>query len=189
MKICLISDFAQTGGAAIAADRIAWALHQVGCNIHRISSNAAAESMFQEYSLQESRKIQLLMTLSGSKLLRYIKLLRKRNLLNQAKNLMQFIKPDIIHAHNLHSAGWPISLIKTCLDYAPVAWTLHDCWSFLGSFYPTYTYPSIKLRRELITFGIPLRQNPPKYKICGITPSAWMKNNAYEYRWKDYPVK
>lgn len=44
------------------------------------------------------------------------------------------IKPDIIHLHNIH--GYFINY-KLLFEYLakrdiPVAWTLHDCWSFTG---------------------------------------------------------
>ena len=41
--------------------------------------------------------------------------------------------------HNIHSAGWPIGLIRSCSETLSVSWTLHDCWSFLGSYYPKHT--------------------------------------------------
>jgi hypothetical protein len=66
------------------------------------------------------------------------KSLRNKNLNLQFRKFLQQEKFDAINIHNLHSAGWPISLVSTALQFAPVVWTLHDCWSFLGSFYPTH---------------------------------------------------
>lgn len=47
---------------------------------------------------------------------------------------IKYIKPDIIHLHNIH--GYYIN-IKILFDYLnstdiPIVWTLHDCWSFTG---------------------------------------------------------
>ena len=39
MKICLVTDFAKTGGAATAADRIARTFFENGCKVDRISSD------------------------------------------------------------------------------------------------------------------------------------------------------
>ena len=51
MKICVISDFAKTGGASIAADRIAHSFFENGCAVHRISSDGCMTSPFKEYVL------------------------------------------------------------------------------------------------------------------------------------------
>ena len=47
---------------------------------------------------------------------------------------IDYIKPDIIHLHNLH--GYYIN-IEVLFNYIarkaiPVVWTLHDCWAFTG---------------------------------------------------------
>lgn len=53
-----------------------------------------------------------------------------RRLVKQIK----YIKPDIIHLHNIH--GYYLNY-KILFEYLartkiPVVWTLHDCWSFTG---------------------------------------------------------
>ena len=47
---------------------------------------------------------------------------------------IDYIKPDIIHLHNLH--GYYIN-IETLFNYLasskiPIVWTMHDCWPFTG---------------------------------------------------------
>ena len=47
---------------------------------------------------------------------------------------IEYIKPDIIHLHNLH--GYYIN-IETLVNYLashniPIVWTMHDCWAFTG---------------------------------------------------------
>lgn len=47
---------------------------------------------------------------------------------------IDYIKPDIIHLHNIH--GYYINY-EILFDYLkkiniPIVWTLHDCWSFTG---------------------------------------------------------
>ena len=92
--------------------------------------------------------------------------------------------------HNLHSANWPISLVKTCLKTAPVVWTLHDCWSFLGSYYPSNTIPpSQKLKKEINYFWESIKENPPTNKLSAVTPSMWMKQQADKSFWGDYDVE
>ena len=60
MKVCIISDFAKTGGASTAADRIAHSFFENGSDdIHRISSDGCMDSSFKEYVLDVGRKFQL----------------------------------------------------------------------------------------------------------------------------------
>ena len=188
MKVCLVSDFARTGGAAIAADRIARALHEVGCNIHRISSNAPASSIFQEYSLQESRKLQLLMTLSGGKFLRFnIGKRRRRDLLGQLKKILASIKPDYISLHNIHGTDWPIELAEVALDQCPTSWTLHDCSTFLGSYYPNYCSHATKDSLvKLENFWRSISSHESNTRFSSIAPSKWMKSMAQESYWGNY---
>ena len=188
MKILTFSDLQYFGGASVACNRIANALSNCGVTVYSTSSDGFESSSHKPLFL--GKKYQILSTLLSSKLPNFIlKNLRVKELQKQLISLLRGNQPDIINAHNLHSAGWPISLIRTCLDYAPVVWTLHDCWSFLGSFYHTHSpAPSAKLKEEIDSFWNSLMGNPAKYKLCATTPSSWMKNQAGASYWKQYQI-
>jgi len=177
-----------TGGASIACNRIADTLRTGGNLVISISSDGAISDS--HYSLFLGKKFQLLSNIFSTRLTKQvIAHLRNKELKRQLSIYLNRIKPDLINVHNLHSAGWPISLVKTCLKTAPVVWTLHDCWSFLGSFYPSHTPPpSQKLKKEINYFWNSLKVNPPKHKLYATTPSTWMKNQAEESYWNEYPV-
>jgi glycosyltransferase involved in cell wall biosynthesis len=54
---------------------------------------------------------------------------------DRLREALKPLYPDLISVHNLHAAapwGWGPHLIETCLEFAPVVWTLHDMWSFTG---------------------------------------------------------
>ena len=115
---------------------------------------------------------------------------RIKELHRQLSILLNRIRPDLINVHNLHSADWPISLVKTCLKTAPVVWTLHDCWSFLGSYYPSNTPPpSQKLKKEINYFWESIKENPRTNKLSAVTPSMWMKQQADKSFWGNYDVE
>ena len=177
-----------TGGASIACNRISHCFRNQDTQISSISSDGMCCKNHQVLFL--SRKYHFLSNLFSSKLPKLIlQNLKGKDLEKQLRNLLRANQPDIINAHNLHSAGWPIALIRTCLDYAPVVWTLHDCWSFLGSFYPTHSpAPSAKLISEIKSFWESLMGNPAKHKLCATTPSTWMKNQAEASHWNEYQV-
>jgi glycosyltransferase involved in cell wall biosynthesis len=188
LRVLTLSDLQNTGGASVACNRIANALNNSGVAISYTYSDGFESSSHKPLLL--GRKYQVLSTLFSSKLPNFIfENLRFKEFQKQLRSLLRANQPDIINAHNLHSADWPISLIRTCLDYAPVVWTLHDCWSFLGSFYPSHSpAPSAKLKDGIDRFWNSLMCNPAKYKLCATTPSIWMKKQAEASYWKQYQV-
>lgn len=47
---------------------------------------------------------------------------------------IDYIKPDIIHLHNLHGYYINIEILFNYLSLKkiPIVWTMHDCWAFTG---------------------------------------------------------
>jgi glycosyltransferase involved in cell wall biosynthesis len=101
------------------------------------------------------------------------------------------LKPDIISLHNTHGNYFKTSLIKELSKLAPIVWTLHDMWSFTGN--PAHTFgdeswkfmespknykhipPSIGIN----TGKLLLRQKKDIYRdsdITIVTPSRWLYN-------------
>ena len=55
--------------------------------------------------------------------------------------------------------------------------TLHDCWSFLGSYYPTHIpAPNKELVDELHAFW-----GHPQPNLCATTPSKWLQKEALNF--------
>ena len=177
------------GGAAIACNRIADALRSNDHHVLSISSDGINSESHNLLFL--GKKFQILSRLLDTSFTRQlIDHFRVKELHRQLSILLNRIKPDLINVHNLHSANWPISLVKTCLKTAPVVWTLHDCWSFLGSYYPSHTIPpSQKLKKEINYFWESIKENPPTNKLFAVTPSMWMKQQADNSFWGDYDVE
>jgi glycosyltransferase involved in cell wall biosynthesis len=116
--------------------------------------------------------------------------LKNRSLDRQFVKILNRHKPDVINIHNLHSAGWPVRLVKTAIDFAPTVWTLHDCWSFDGSFYPSYCPPPTKhIKNELLYFWKSLKNKSPRFPLSAVTPSKWMQNQASSTSWNDLQVR
>ena len=185
MKICQISDFIDVGGAGIAASRIADAILEVeNVEVCRVSTSKKSNSKEVTY-LQNSRKIQFLHFFNQNAEKSFFKKFVDYDIGRQLEKIIKREKPDVINVHNIHSAGWPIGLISTCLKYAPVSWTLHDCWSFLGSYYPAYTpTPSMELMYELDAFW-----GHPQPNLYATTPSRWLQKEALNSYWSDFKVK
>ena len=189
MKILSISDLSSTGGAAIAGNRISDALKNNGAEVIQLSSDG--RNTKDQRALFNGKKFSALQDLlsplvSASK----AKSLRDKNLNHQFRKLLQQERFDAINIHNLHSAGWPISLVRAALEFAPVIWTLHDCWSFLGSFYPTHCpAPSDYYETELKGFWKFIEHNHAKHTLIAVPPSDWMNNTASSSYWKCCEVR
>ena len=190
MKILTLSDFCQVGGAAIAANRISHSLSEKNVSITSVSLDARHQDN-NSSKLLLGRKFLLLEQFLFSSRFSSILVpkLKSREWCKQFSLLLNRGKPDGVLIHNIHSAPWPINIVKTALHHAPVVWTLHDCWSFLGSFYPRHsTQPTKLLKKQIDSFWSTLRSEPPRHRLCAITPSFWMKQEAEKHDWSEYEV-
>jgi len=189
LKILSISDLSFTGGAAIAGNRISDALKTNGADVIKLSSDGRISK--EQKVLFNGKKFSALYNLlspliSSTK----AKSLLDNNLNQQFRKFLQQEKFDVINIHNLHSAGWPISLVSTALEYAPVVWTLHDCWSFLGSFYPSdCPAPCDSLEFEIKSFWQAIKSTQPKHSLAAVTPSDWMNKEASSSHWNGFKVQ
>ena len=188
MKVCIISDFAKTGGASTAADRIAYSFFENGSEVHRISSDGCVTSPFKEYVLDVSRKFKLLSLFSNNSIISsFLPKLRKKDLHAQLDKILSAIKPDWINLHNFHGTDWPMELAELSLSHSPTSWTLHDCSTFLGSYYPSHcAKPSPDKAKELEQFWSRLQKNKSCKLFSFIAPSKWMEQSAKQSYWSKF---
>ena len=189
MKICQVIDLVNVGGAGIAAKRISNVLsNHYGQDLVEISSSPS-KSNFLNYTLQNSRKLQLISLFPRFSRNHYLKKFWSVDINQQFKRILEIEKPNSINFHNIHSASWSIDLVKTALNFAPVLWTLHDCWSFYGSYYPSHcSEPTSSLSSEIKDFWAALKYSPSSYALSAVTPSNWMSKQASSSHWKDHQV-
>jgi len=184
LKVLEVSDSHLHGGAGIASNRIFSSLQKTDLEILRVTSDT------EKYiSLFPGRKFLLMQNiLSYFNLDKIIKVLFAKEIVNQFENIIQSNTPDVIHFHNIHSAHWPIDIVKKGLDYCNVAWTMHDCWSFLTSYYPnmpTTDSTNKELRKSLFWKSVQGKKN----NLVGITPSEWMKKTAKSSHWSTQRIE
>ena len=187
-RILEVSDFSQIGGAAIAAGRISSSLKQRNIEVDRISSDSSDPdtTLFLGRKTQLLRDLLVLMNLSslGTRVAR-----KETN--RQFHLLIKRHAPDFILIHNIHGVGWPIDLVAIAANHAPTTWTLHDCWSFSGTYYPSHApKPSPSMSNELNSFWKKTIPNRVKcHPFSAVSPSRWMHDRAQESFWKEYPVE
>ncbi len=140
MKILFINQIDTSGGAAIAAWRIAESLSKFkNTENYFITSSKKSDSEF-VYDCTPGNKLariadEYLVKFTSAVGLQYIYIpFHKMQIIKRARK----IKPDIINIHNIHGSYFQTGLIKELSNYAPVAWTLHDMWAITRN--ASYTY-------------------------------------------------
>jgi glycosyltransferase involved in cell wall biosynthesis len=133
MRVIILSDTETAGGAAIATSRLASALTMEDVEVIRIVGNADGNdhpwtTIPIQMLLYEQMALAITARISQQMATRLKTFIVSRRL----DTLLRNIRPDIINVHNLHGVDWGIGLIHVCSRNAPVAWTLHDMWSFTG---------------------------------------------------------
>lgn len=122
--------------------------------------------------------------------------------------ILNKIKPDMIHLHNMHFAYINLPLLYHYIKKhnIKVIWTLHDCWSFTGHC-PHFIYekcdkwktgcydcPRYNLYPKSMMDNSRFMWKIKKHLFCGIksavliTPSQWLAKLVKESYLKEYPV-
>ncbi len=207
MHVVMLSDAETSGGAAIAASRLAEALVQASVRVTRIVGNSDGQKhpwVTQVLRTQLREEVALKALESISKRLAIYA--RRRLVCQRLHDLLMKLHPDVINVHNLHSAGWPPDLLAVCARHAPTVWTLHDMWSFTG--HCAYSYDCEKfvngcdaacststeypvLSPNCIADAWRCREKLlVKYQdLVAVCPSRWLAREATRGLWKGHRVE
>lgn len=134
LRIAVLSDEGTQGGASIAATRLCLALRARGHHVMRIHHVRFA---LDPASADEAHPVALRdftsKALDGIPTNEFSRRVLQRRWTRKIGAILDRYRPDVIHLHNLHNAGWDIEVVAACERRAPVVWTLHDMWAFTGS--------------------------------------------------------
>ena len=187
MKILEVSDFHYTGGASIAAFRISDALTEKGHHVTRISSDSPTPG----HTLTLGRRTKSFLNLFKSlQLTAFLRLIYLKGYIRQMSLILERHNPEFCMFHNIHGAGWPLEIVRVASSYCPISWTLHDCSSFLGSYYPSHSpLPSDREKLLLRSHWDSISKEKTRFPLCAVTPSDWMYKQAKSSSWSDHLVK
>jgi len=190
MKILIINKYDITGGAAIAAMRIAEALQKdFGVENHFLVG-IKRSSLANVYPTRKpgienfvEKAWNYMTSLFGYQYI-YFPFSTKK-ILTVASRL----KPDIIHLHNLHGGYFDLSLLPRLSQIAPLVWTLHDMWAItahaahsfgnehwktLDSFPMEHKhFPKVGISRPEFLFNRKKRAYA-RSNLTIVTPSKWL---------------
>lgn len=123
--------------------------------------------------------------------------------------ILNEIKPDIIHLHNLHNCyvNLPMLFHYIKKKKIPIVWTLHDCWAFTGqcAYFSLVgcekwktgchdcpqidRYPPAKVDRTKIMWKLKKKWFNGVENMTIVTPSKWLADLVNKSYLKDYHVQ
>jgi glycosyltransferase involved in cell wall biosynthesis len=183
MKILFINAQDIRGGASMAAYRLSKGLEKLyGTENYFIvgKKHSANSNIF----CTRTREYQIIVEALTDKIMNKLGLQYQyfpystRFILKKAREL----KPDIISLHNTHEGYFKTALLKKLSKIAPIAWTLHDMWSFTANAVHTFDDESWKRLR-------PGKGEKRSYPHIGINTGRWLlKQKRRIYRKSDIHV-
>ena len=132
MKILYFNSSDITGGAAIAARRLAFGLEKKFNTKSYYFVGKKDSNEKNVFSIKNSfpGKVDDLLTKTENLIGSQYSFLpfSKKVILSRIKE----VEPDIISLHNIHGGFFPINIIKDITRLAPTFWTFHDMWGITG---------------------------------------------------------
>ena len=206
MRIAVVSDFENVGGAAAAASRLARGLHDREHEVLHIVGNPGPGTLpWSKAVIRGNRAIRALDRLF---LLPRMSL-NEQIVSSRLDSVLARFRPDFVSVHNVHSMshrGWGLKVVDVATRHAPIGWTLHDMWSFTGGcaysgscdryssacdeactcpdVFPKPSSNEIRSswleKRALLSAG---------RSIVGISPSRWLIRLARKTHWAQNPLE
>lgn len=138
MKVVMISDMEDFGGAAASTGRLADGLCARGHEVIRVlgTRSPTGTRSWVPRSLHRSER-QTLLQKAGRQMLprRFRPGLDRGRVEAWLDCTLSELRPDVVSVHSLHmqaTSGWSVGMVGVAARHAPVAWRLHDQWSFTG---------------------------------------------------------
>jgi glycosyltransferase involved in cell wall biosynthesis len=208
MRILMISDFESSGGAALAASRLAQGLVNLGHAVERIvaipSSNG---NPWGTHTISQLRTIPRRVVRRAVPRLGVA--LDRAGTEKELARIVRHTRPDVINVHNVHYAqfaGWSEQMLRICAQHAPTVWTLHDMWSFTGRCIAAYDcekfvtgcdatcptpgeYPALPPARIAAAWRRKHELLAELPDVVCVTPSRWMAAQAGRGLWRNHRIE
>ena len=206
MRVVMLSDLESSGGAAIAASRLAEALVGLDTEVIRVVGVPDGQRHPWKTEALMTPHERLLLNAMGRISSRLKMQAMHRVTSHRLSALLARVQPDVINIHNLHAAGWGFELAAVCARHAPTVWTLHDMWSFTGrcaysydcrkflsgcdASCPTPTeYPPLDPARIARAWRLRRRLFARHPNLVAVCPSNWLAREARAGLWTGHRVE
>jgi glycosyltransferase involved in cell wall biosynthesis len=209
MKIAVLSDVENSGGANIAAVRLTEGFHAAGHEVVRIYQTADADARFDTRLIRSAyatHELPLPARLAWRTVPRGLhRRIHERRSEARLAAILDEVRPDVVNVHNLHIGAWSPEMIRTCAAYAPVVCKLCDTWTFTGRCYnpgpcekylsrcdescPTAgEYPALEPRLIGPAFDRRKEILERCENVAAVAPSRWIGRLAAAGLWRHRPV-
>jgi len=133
MRIVLLSDVENRGGAGIAAGRLAAGLVARGHDVHWVAARPdGGRHTWCSVPFRLSRLARVVDGIcqrSGTPL---ASRLRGSIIRRSLRVALEELAPDVVNVHNVHGARWSADILDAVPAGALPVWTLHDMWTLTG---------------------------------------------------------
>lgn len=191
MKILIINTYSYTGGAAIAATRLADALNDAGVQALVVSEGVITNNFSKKLKFLWERVVIWAANLFSRKNLFTVSI---ANTGFDITHLPAFKEADVINLHWVNQGMLSLKDIEKILQSGkPVVWTMHDMWPFTGICHHAHTCeayttgcgncPQLRLpcRRDLSRLIFAEKEKRyPRAKINFVAVSNWLASKAKE---------
>lgn len=191
MKILIINTYSHTGGAAIAATRLANALNEAGAQAIVVGEGAITNRCCKKLKFLWERVVIWAANLFSRKNLFTVSI---ANTGLDITRLPAFKEADVINLHWVNQGMLSLKDIEKILQSGkPVVWTMHDMWPFTGICHHAHTCeayttgcgncPQLRLpcRRDLSRLIFAEKEKRyARAKINFVAVSNWLASKAKE---------
>lgn len=127
----MFSDYETSGGAAIAASRLAQGLVDHGHGVTRVVMyREGGPHAWRTLSVHPERLTQRVVRDLAPR--GHLDPVARGPALRRMRSVLAELRPDVINLHGAARLGWGPQLVAVAGEFAPIVWTLHDMWSFTG---------------------------------------------------------
>lgn len=206
MRVAILSDYESEGGAAVSTTRLATALSAAGAQVTRIVAfpDGSRHPWATPTPPPQSIRRQILHRISPGPRRAALAASEARSFVT---GCLADLRPDVVNVHNLHQAPapWGLETVRLASRFAPVAWTLHDTWSFTGRCTYMYEcdkfvfgcdaacptpdeYPALAPEKIAPAWDERRRLLDQNSSISAVSPSKWLAAQARRGLWKNRRV-
>jgi len=133
MRIVLLSDVENRGGAGIAAGRLAAGLAARGHDVRWVAARPdSGEHTWHSAPFQLSPLLRVVDGICQRNGTRPASLLRGLIVRRSLRTLLEDLAPDVVNLHNVHGARWSVDIFDAVPARSLPIWTLHDMWTLTG---------------------------------------------------------
>ena len=180
VRILMLSDLENEGGAAVATTRLAASFRRQGDEVTRVVARRGRQRGANGGTIAIRSALRLPTRVTVPAVVALSQRLRRGGAERRLTKILREERPDVVNIHNLHNAvpfGWSFRFVAQAAAAAPVVMTLHDMWSFTGRC--AYNGTCRRFESECDA-GCPTAAEYPAWPLSGIASEFHLRQNVLD---------